>query len=496
MEEQNNKKLSQEHINDKIVRTKSAPNLTIVLGAVAAFFAIASVVFLCLWISKDGSSTTKGSMENDSPDEISVNDDGYLVVNGVKTEYKVQEEMVDENPQGLSFALKDDGTYAVEIGKAKYLSKIEIPGTYNGKRVTEVANFGGDEFNPNKYLKEIIISENITNINNLAFAFCPNLEIIKFPESLISIGKYAFAECGTLKEITIPNNLQIVGEEAFSGCEGLEAVYITDLESWVTIDFGDPNNDYNFGSGLLEYAKLYLNNELITSIIIPDGIEKIGAGAFADYKYINEISIPDSVTVIGNGAFVSCENLKTVTLGTNVKKIGSYAFYHCKKLAFFTMGENVERIGRCAFNYCPIDTLVIPDTLTDVGSENYITVTNLHVSSSEMLELVKEKWSNLKYVNLYVRNVLTSTNIAMDPNILYDTNVVNNEKTYIFSHNSNYYLNCNFEFRTIDGTVYTNTSEELIDMGIKFGTEGRSFYVIIPIDVKGTLIITDASWHS
>ena len=96
--------------------------------------------------------------KNDQSPTISISEDGYWVIDGEKTDVKAKgekgESAISENPQGLAFYLKDDGTYAVEIGYAKYLSKIEIPATYNGKAVTEIGCFGGDS--GNTVLKEIL----------------------------------------------------------------------------------------------------------------------------------------------------------------------------------------------------------------------------------------------------------------------------------------------------------------------------------------------------
>ena len=66
------------------------------------------------------------------------------------------ESAIDENPQGRDFYIKDDGTYAVAVGNAKYLSEIVIPATYKGKAVTEIAYNG---FSSNSKLKTITISE-------------------------------------------------------------------------------------------------------------------------------------------------------------------------------------------------------------------------------------------------------------------------------------------------------------------------------------------------
>ena len=49
-------------------------------------------------------------------------------------------------------------------------------------------------------------------------------------------------------------------------------------------------------------------------IDIPDGIETIKSGAFADCTTLVSVNIPDSVIEIGEWAFVGCTALKFVTL--------------------------------------------------------------------------------------------------------------------------------------------------------------------------------------
>ena len=93
-------------------------SIIVLLLALTTFFAFAACK------GEDGVSPT-----------IEISEDGYWVINGEKTEVKAavdgsSDSVSDENPQGLAFYLKDDGTYAVEIGYAKYLSKIVIPATY------------------------------------------------------------------------------------------------------------------------------------------------------------------------------------------------------------------------------------------------------------------------------------------------------------------------------------------------------------------------------
>ena len=360
---------------------------------------------------KDGTDGTPGTNGSDGfTPTIEISADGYWIINGVKTEHKaigtdgkdgVDGEdgkdftPVDDNPQGLDFFLKDDGTYVVEIGSAKYLSKIVIPATYKGRAVTEIGPFGGDDIRSNDILTEITIPDSVTKIGDLAFCSCTKLTKVVLPSSITTIGKYAFAACDSLKDVYIQSKLTSVGEGAFDSYIG--NVYITDLKDWMSSNFANSGS-----SPMRSGVNLYLNGELVTEIEIPTDIDKIGSYVFWYYEHITSIVIPDNIIYIGDGAFGGCSNLESVYIGSGVKEIGEYAFYHCKKLSDFKMGENVETIGRCAFNYCPIVNLTIPESLRSIGSENYMTVENLYAKNIQTIYLLNDIWPNLKYNNLYL----------------------------------------------------------------------------------------------
>ena len=79
------------------------------------------------------------------------------------------------------------------------------------------------------------------------------------------------------------------------------------MTAWCNIVFG------NSSANPLSYAKkLYLNDELVTELVIPDGITAINNYAFYYLTSITSVTIPDSVTTIGSDAFYNCSNLKTV----------------------------------------------------------------------------------------------------------------------------------------------------------------------------------------
>lgn len=210
---------------------------------------------------------------------VEIDDDGYWVINGITTNVKATPEAPETSALGLDFYLKDDGSYAVAIGKAKYLSEIEIPSEYNNRPVTSIAAHG-------------------------------------FSETEI-------------QSIRIPDSITAISSEAFSKCNYLERVYIENLASWCQIDFqGDDGT-----SNPLHCAKeLYVNNTLTETVIIPEGTKKISPHAFMCFSGLKKVVIPNSTTEIGACAFYECTKLSSVTVGNGLSEIADTAFKNCKSI--------------------------------------------------------------------------------------------------------------------------------------------------------------------
>lgn len=95
----------------------------------------------------------------------------------------------------------------------------------------------------------------------------------------------------------------------------------------------------------------YLANE--SHIIIPDGIEIIGDGAFKG-KHFTSITIPSTVHTIGHYAFFGCKKLTSIDIPVGVITIGDYAFKGCKNLVAIEIPKSVRRIGKGACDYTAI----------------------------------------------------------------------------------------------------------------------------------------------
>ncbi len=137
--------------------------------------------------------------------------------------------------------------------------------------------------------------------------------------TVTGIDEYAFYNCSNLSSIKIPNTLTSIGEMAFYGCNGLEKVCINDLAAWCNIDFEYYiGNDYQFyhrdTNPLLHAGNLYLNDVLVTNLVIPNNVAKIKVAAFYGCTSITSLVIPNTVGRIDNEAFDRCTNLKDVRI--------------------------------------------------------------------------------------------------------------------------------------------------------------------------------------
>ena len=262
--------------------------------------------------------------------------------------------------QGLEFLLQEDGTYGVKAGAASALSEITIPATYQGKKVSVVLdNFFGEA---NARTQKVVISDGIEKIEDEAFYDCDSLTSVVIPDSVTSIGEYAFKACSSLTSVVIGNGITDIGSNAFQWCDSLTSVYITDLEAWCNIWFN------NASANPLSGAKLYLNNELVTELVIPNKVTEIAGYTFYDCDSLTSVVIPDSVTSIGEYTFYDCDSLTSVEIPDSVTSIGEYTFYDCDSLTSVVIPDFVTSIDEYTFYDCDsLTSVVIPDSVTSIG---------------------------------------------------------------------------------------------------------------------------------
>ncbi len=72
--------------------------------------------------------------------------------------------------------------------------------------------------------------------------------------------------------------------------------------------------------------------DVITELILSEGLTRISENAFSDFIRLDTVTIPSSVTEIGASAFQNCRNMRTLTITSSVERIDSNAFDRCSSL--------------------------------------------------------------------------------------------------------------------------------------------------------------------
>lgn len=279
--------------------------------------------------------------------------------------------------EGLEFSNNGWGYYVSGKGTCKDLN-IVIPSTYNSEPVVGIADsafknrcdfetivipesvkyIDAAAFSGCKLLKNVTIPNGVEYINTKAFENCENLENVTLPDGLKSIGYgafwqcykltsiiipdsvteiclYAFRSCYSLTSITIGKDLKTIEAEAFLECP-ISEIRISDLSSWCNILHGEYYGGYDLDSNY----DLYLNDELVTDLSIPDSVTQISDHAFYRCSSINSVIIPSSVVYIGKEAFNGCDGLTSIIIPDTVISIGECAFGYNENLTIYCEAES------------------------------------------------------------------------------------------------------------------------------------------------------------
>jgi len=245
------------------------------------------------------------------------------------------------------------------FGGCGNLVKVRIPQYVLDRTIKDVF--------PSAYrnLREIEVSDNVTNIGSKAFYGCESLEEITIPDNVASVGDSAFMYCSSLTSAYLPDGLISVGKNAFNGCSSLSSIEI-------------PDSVTSIGDSVL------YNCSSLTSVKLPENLTSIGknlfdgcTALFADgyftlnsilYSYIGtaaDVVVPDGVTKVADYAVYSRKTVKSVTLPESVEYIGRYAFAENTSLTNITFLGDAPSVELTAFTNVANGCTVYVSRLSD-----------------------------------------------------------------------------------------------------------------------------------
>lgn len=104
----------------------------------------------------------------------------------------------------------------------------------------------------------------------------------------------------------------------------------------------------SIGGGSADLAALI--DRSITSIVIPDGVKKVGVNAFTYCSSLQSVVIPGSTHTIAGAAFSNCTSLQSVIIPDGLKNIENGAFLGCRSLENLILPASVRSISSNAFS--------------------------------------------------------------------------------------------------------------------------------------------------
>ena len=131
--------------------------------------------------------------------------------------------------------------------------------------------------------------------------------------------------------VVVPEDLPIteIGNFAFANFE-----YIPKTEEELEFDDAQTSKQW------------YIGESTITKVVLPEGIKKIGAYAFANLTGLEEIVLPSTLEAIEYGAFYGCSALQKITFSgeNNLQIINQNAFENCD------LQETVDLSAACVIS--------------------------------------------------------------------------------------------------------------------------------------------------
>ena len=167
----------------------------------------------------------------------------------------------------------------------------------------------------------------------------------------------------------------------------------------------------------------FRNNADIERVVLQEGIEIIGTSAFYSCKKLTTINLPNSLTDIKFQAFMECDVLDNISIPNQITTINDFTFYGCDNLTNLKLSDNLQIINSAAFANCEkLNNIYLPINLKDIvynSFDNCINLVNIEIAkentkytySKENGMLLDKESNEIIFISSSVLNNITTFSI-------------------------------------------------------------------------------------
>jgi len=115
-----------------------------------------------------------------------------------------------------------------------------------------------------------------------------------------------------------------------------------------------------------------IGDDTITKVVLPEGVETIGAYAFSKLTALEEVVLPSTLQSIQYNAFEGCTSLKKITFSgkNNLQFVNDKAFLGCTQLSEMAF-DSVVAIGNSAFEGTAFTSVTLSKTTRSIGARAF-----------------------------------------------------------------------------------------------------------------------------
>lgn len=205
-------------------------------------------------------------------------------------------------------------------------------------------------------LEKYEIHSSTKKINENCFNNCINLKELIISDNVTNVGAYSLNNLISLSKLTIGKSVEELDYKLFQGTYNIDDLIVVDNNYYY-----DSRNNCNAIVETLTNKVIYGTK----NTIIPDSIEVIGQYAFYNNTNLKNIVIPQNVVTIEKYAFWMCSSLENVYLENGVESIMYFAFADCKSLRSIFIPNSVIYMENNVF-YRPNEYLTIKCEVSSV----------------------------------------------------------------------------------------------------------------------------------